>query len=93
MMYPMRLALLWKPQRKVLSGVFRLNIVQSYIPIFNEKTRLLVRNFGSMAGTGQFNLYTIMGKCMLDMIIETIMGYDLEVQNGKNLDYLEALEK
>lgn len=84
---------LWKPQRKLFTALFRLNIVQSYIPIFNEKTSLLVRNVGVMVNNGQFNLYALLGKCTLDMIIGTSIGYDLGVQHGKNLDYLEALEK
>lgn len=76
-----------------MTALFRLNVVQSYIPIFNEKTLRLVRNVDEMVGAGQFNLYTPMGKCTLDMIIETSMGFDLKLQHGKNLDYLEALEK
>lgn len=76
-----------------MTALFRLNVIQSYIPIFNEKTLHLVRNVDARVGTGQFNMYIPMGKCTLDMIIETSMGYDLELQHGKNLDFMEALEK
>lgn len=59
---------IWKSQRKQLSNSFNLNIIQSFLPIFNSKADLLVRNVGREIGKGDFNLTKCTSPCTLDII-------------------------
>lgn len=58
---------IWKPQRKELSKSFHLSIIQSFIPIFNSKAELLVRNVGRKIGNGDFDLTKYTSPCTLDI--------------------------
>lgn len=59
---------IWRPQRKILNSAFNLKILQSFIPIFNAKSDLLVRNVGRMIGKGSFDVAPIIFACTLDMV-------------------------
>lgn len=59
---------IWKPQRKQLSTSFNLSIIQSFVPIFNSKADLLVRNVGKEIGKGDFDLTKYTSPCTLDIV-------------------------
>lgn len=59
---------IWKPQRKQLSTSFNLNIIQSFLPIFNAKAELLVRNVGREIQKGDFDLIKYTTPCTLDIV-------------------------
>lgn len=59
---------LWKPQRKQLSTSFNLNIIYSFLPIFNAKTKLLVEKVAQEIGKSDFDLTKYTSPCTLDII-------------------------
>lgn len=66
--YKKKIAHIWKPQRKQLQTTFNLNIIQSFLPIFNSKARLLVRNISQKVGKGEFDLTKYTSPCTLDIV-------------------------
>ncbi|KAJ6644468.1 Cytochrome P450 4c21 [Pseudolycoriella hygida] len=83
---------IWRPNRKLLNPTFNFNILNSFIPIFNDKANLAVRNLEKELGNDYFDISKYLFACTLDMVCATSLGYDVGVQCGKNQDYLEAVE-
>lgn len=82
----------WKPIRKMLNPAFNMKILQSFIPIFNAKTNILLENLSKETNGRMFNVLTYMNSCTLDMISGTTMGFNLEIQRNKNSDFLYGIE-
>ena len=64
----------WKAHRKFLNPCFSLKILQSYLPIFNEQSEIMMKNMASKVGAGSFNFYEYMDACTLDMICREFGG-------------------
>lgn len=58
----------WKAHRKFLNPCFSLKILQSYMPIFNEQSQIMMQNLAVKINGGSFNFYEFMDACTLDMI-------------------------
>lgn len=58
----------WKPIRKLLNPTFNLKILQSFVPIFNDKTNIMLENLDKEAGNPNFDLSQYMHACTLDMV-------------------------
>lgn len=60
---------IWKTQRKQLSVSFNNQVTLSFLPIFNQKSSLLVRNVGQHVGKGSFNILEHSSACSLDIFL------------------------
>lgn len=58
----------WRPIRKLLNSTFNLKILQSFVPIFNDKTNIMLENLDNEAGNSNFDLSKYMHACTLDMV-------------------------
>lgn len=138
---------MWKVHRKALNKAFNPKSLQSFLPIFREKVKYLVRNIGEKVDDDYFDISPFIHACTLDMVcgkwtngseaqvllepslllielplvpktqkldhseflsqkliwfmlncnlviaVATTMGAEIEAQNGKNADFVEALGK
>lgn len=60
---------IWKPQRKQVSMSFSTQICWSFLPIFNQKADIFVRNIGEHVGKGDFDLLHYSAACTLDIVL------------------------
>lgn len=58
----------WRPIRKLLNPSFNLKILQSFVPIFNNKTKIMLENLEKEAGNPNFDFAPYMHACTLDMV-------------------------
>lgn len=58
----------WKPIRKLLNPSFNLKILQSFVPIFNDKTNIMLDNLEAEVGKKNFDVSQYMFACTLDMV-------------------------
>lgn len=63
----------WKAHRKFLNPCFSLKILQSYMPIFNEQSAIMMENLEQKVDQGSFNFYESMDACTLDMICRELI--------------------
>ncbi|XP_055317506.1 cytochrome P450 4c21-like [Sitodiplosis mosellana] len=84
---------IYKPQRKQLSASFNNQITWSFLPIFNEKANLFIRNVGRHIDKGHFDVMHYASTCTCDIICETVLGTHMKIQDGENDDYMEALSE
>lgn len=69
------LGCIWSPQRKVLNKAFNLKILESFIPIFNEKVKYLIRNLGKQVQRDDFEITPLIYHCTLDMVCGKCFKY------------------
>ncbi|XP_031638168.1 cytochrome P450 4c21-like [Contarinia nasturtii] len=84
-------AAIYKVQRKQLAASFSNPITWSFLPIFNQKANSLVRNVSQHVGKGHFDIMHLSSCCTLDIVCESVLGTNMKIQDGENLDYMEAL--
>ncbi|KAJ6636721.1 putative cytochrome P450, partial [Pseudolycoriella hygida] len=85
---------IWKPTRKLLNPTFNNKILSSFIPVFNEKTKIMADNLMPLShGAEPFDISKQFFACTLDMVCATTLGAHYEFQTGKNTDVLECMEK
>lgn len=58
----------WRPIRKLLNSTFNLKILQSFVPIFNDKTKIMLEILDKEAENSNFDLSKYMHACTLDMV-------------------------
>lgn len=59
---------IWKLQRKRLSAAFNNQITLSFLPIFNEKANLFIRNLGQHNDKSHLDIMHYSSACVLDMV-------------------------
>lgn len=53
----------------------------------------MVQRMQEKLGQDEFDVYTFIGRCTLDMICGTAMGLECDFQNESGDNYLESAEK
>ncbi|XP_029345487.1 cytochrome P450 4C1 isoform X1 [Acyrthosiphon pisum] len=82
----------WQMRRKLLTYTFHFKILETYISSFNKHAQCLTKKLENMASNNQrVSIYTHMTLCALDLVCDTIMGTELRSQEGKSLEYVEAI--
>lgn len=69
----------WKTHRRALNASFNIRMLQMYVPLLNEKAKILVTNFKPSVKKCD-NLYRVIFVGMMDTIVRTTMGIDLDLQ-------------
>lgn len=58
----------WKPIRKIMNTTFNSKILQSFVPIFNDKTKILLENLEKEVGECSFDVFKYTSNLTLDTI-------------------------
>ena len=83
---------LWRSHRKLLSPSFYPVILQSFLPIFNEKARMLVKVLANHLNKGLIDVYRPLSGCTLEAILSTSIGLEKDIQNDPNNWFLDCME-
>jgi cytochrome P450 len=80
---------IWQKHRKILSYSFKLNVLNSLQPLFNEKSTKCIDKLQSKVDCGNFNI----SKFIAAMTIETTMkgnfNYDQDFYGSKIIDDID----
>lgn len=58
----------WQQDRKVLNKTFTMNVLKSFVPIFNEKTSVLMKVLDRLVDTPEFDMAEPIFACTLEMV-------------------------
>ncbi|XP_041485744.1 cytochrome P450 4V2-like [Lytechinus variegatus] len=82
----------WFHRRKMLTPTFHFAILNSFIEVFDEQSKILCRKFDEIAQKEEpVNVCPLVTLCVLDVICETAMGKQLNAQEESNNDYVNAV--
>ncbi|XP_055321750.1 cytochrome P450 4c3-like [Sitodiplosis mosellana] len=97
--FPSKLGLLtersseiWKPSRRLLNPTFNLKTLQSFIPIFNEKTKDFIDEVGKEVGNGAFDILPYASACTFHEIWSTLMGLDIDLKPNEGKEFIHSIE-
>ncbi|CAJ0939662.1 unnamed protein product, partial [Mesorhabditis belari] len=84
----------WYARRKMITPTFHFNILQGFYEIFFAQANILADLVDKFADTDQtVDLLPYVKRCALDIICETAMGTRINSQTGKNVDYVQAVNR
>jgi cytochrome P450 len=84
---------LWRTHRKLLDPSFNINLLHSFIPIFNEKAKVLIDTLGKTVTEEEFDIYQNISACTLEALLESMTGLKNDIQSdAKNNEYLISMD-
>nr|AGN52793.1 cytochrome P450 [Laodelphax striatellus] len=81
----------WHERRKMITPAFHFGILEDFVEIFGEKTKLLVNLLGKQEFEREFDIYPMITNCALDIICESAMGTTVNAQEKKDSEYVKAV--
>uniref|UniRef100_A0A182K968 Uncharacterized protein n=1 Tax=Anopheles christyi TaxID=43041 RepID=A0A182K968_9DIPT len=82
----------WRQHRKLIAPTFHLNVLKSFIDLFNENSRLVVNKMQKENGK-VFDCHDYMSECTVEILLETAMGVSKKTQDQSGYDYAMAVMK
>ncbi|KAL7630081.1 UNVERIFIED_CONTAM: hypothetical protein RMT77_019786 [Armadillidium vulgare] len=81
----------WQQRRKLLTPAFHFKILEDFIDVFNQKSFKFVSNLRVNLNGKPFDIFPYVTLCALDIILETAMGRNINVQDNPTLGYVKAV--
>ncbi|XP_030381411.1 cytochrome P450 4g15 [Scaptodrosophila lebanonensis] len=80
----------WRSHRKLIAPTFHLNVLKSFIELFNENSRNVVRKLRAEDGR-TFDCHDYMSEATVEILLETAMGVSKETQDKSGFEYAMAV--
>lgn len=80
----------WRAHRKLIAPTFHLNVLKSFIDLFNENSRYVCNKLKSLDGA-VFDCHDYMSETTVNILMETAMGVSKKAQDASSLEYAKAV--
>nr|AJN91187.1 cytochrome P450 monooxygenase CYP4G112 [Cnaphalocrocis medinalis] len=81
----------WRSHRKLIAPTFHLNVLKSFIDLFNANSRAVVDKLKKESGA--FDCHDYMSECTVEILLETAMGVSKSTQDQSGFEYAMAVMK
>ncbi|CAB3235965.1 unnamed protein product [Arctia plantaginis] len=82
----------WRSHRKMIAPTFHINILKSFVGIFNQNSKNVVEKMRPEIGK-TFDVHDYMSGVTVDILLETAMGITRKTQDESGFDYAMAVMK
>lgn len=82
----------WRAHRKLIAPTFHLNVLKSFIDLFNANSREVVDKLKKEIGK-EFDCHDYMSEATVEILLETAMGVSKKTQDQSGYDYAMAVMK
>ncbi|XP_018331831.1 cytochrome P450 4g15 [Agrilus planipennis] len=82
----------WRAHRKLIAPTFHLNVLKSFIELFNANSRATVEKLRK-EGNKEFDCHDYMSEATVEMLLETAMGVSKKTQEQSGFEYAMAVMK
>ncbi|XP_025410333.1 cytochrome P450 4C1-like isoform X2 [Sipha flava] len=83
----------WQKRRKLLTNTFYFKTLDMYNKSLNKHAQVLVKKLlEASADDTEISVMEYVTLCSLDMICETIMGTEMNAQEGKSVQYVHSIK-
>lgn len=76
----------WRRHRKILNPAFNMQILKTFVPVFDKKSRKLVKNFEPLCGQKEFDIFPHMSAFFLETILNAALDLNVDILNDKDKD-------
>lgn len=84
---------IWRTHRKILNPAFNISLLQQLIPLFDEKSKIFIRNLEREVDKKPFDVYGYMSACSLETLLKGTMEIDRDIQSDPfNNKYVYDIE-
>ncbi|CAL1301839.1 unnamed protein product [Larinioides sclopetarius] len=80
----------WRKHRKLLTPTFHFSILENFIPVFEEQSRVFVSKLKTLTREPWVDIVPLATLCTLDIICQTAMGVKINAQGNENKEYVQA---
>lgn len=71
----------WRTHRKIIAPTFHLNVLKSFLSLFNANSRAVVEKMRKENGK-EFDCHDYMSECTVEILLETAMGVNKKTQDS-----------
>lgn len=82
----------WRAHRKLIAPTFHLNVLKSFIDLFNANSRCVVEKMRK-EGEKEFDIHDYMSETTVEILLETAMGVSKTTQDRSGFEYAMAVMK
>lgn len=82
----------WRSHRKLIAPTFHLNVLKSFIDLFNANSRAVVEKMRN-EGNKEFDCHNYMSELTVEILLETAMGVSKSTQGRSGFEYAMAVMK
>nr|XP_050848131.1 cytochrome P450 4g15 [Vespula vulgaris] len=82
----------WRAHRKLIAPTFHLNVLKSFIDLFNVNSRAVVERMRKEDGK-TFDCHNYMSETTVEILLETAMGVSKSTQGKSGFEYAMAVMK
>lgn len=82
----------WKSHRKLIAPAFHMNVLKTFIDVFNDNSLAVVNRMRSEVGK-EFDVHDYMSEVTVDILLETAMGSTRTGENKEGFEYAMAVMK
>ncbi|KOC68891.1 Cytochrome P450 4g15 [Habropoda laboriosa] len=82
----------WRSHRKLIAPTFHLNVLKSFIDLFNANSRAVVERMRK-EGNKEFDCHNYMSEMTVEILLETAMGVSKSTQDRSGFEYAMAVMK
>lgn len=87
----------WQKRRKALTLAFHFNILEQFIDVFDNQSRIFVQQLSKVIGKAPIDIYPFVKLMTIDVLCETAMGVKIDAQTNsqttENRTYVEAVDR
>lgn len=69
----------WRRHRRLIAPAFNQRVLNSYVPVFDRQSKILVRKLRNHVGNGEFEILRYLALCTLDMVFGELRLFQLQV--------------
>ncbi|XP_039278583.1 LOW QUALITY PROTEIN: cytochrome P450 4g15-like [Nilaparvata lugens] len=80
----------WRSHRKLIAPTFHLNVLKSFLELFNANSRSVVDKMRKH-GANTFDVHDHMSECTVEILLETAMGVNKKTQDKSGFEYAKAV--
>lgn len=73
----------WRLHRKLIAPAFHMNVLKSFVGIFNNNSRQVVEKLKEEVGR-EFDVHDYLSEATVDILLETAMGFKKTKSNAKS---------
>ncbi|XP_050503167.1 cytochrome P450 4C1-like isoform X2 [Diabrotica virgifera virgifera] len=83
----------WKIHRRTINQAFNQKVLNTFQDIFLQKSEIFADVLQKEVGNKNIELYTLLAGCTMDMVCETALGVNMNVQISKEVEFVKAINK